>query len=107
MAQQRLLRRQIGKRLRELRLEAGITSQEALAHRAGVHRTYIGRLERGESGVTVDMLAAILAAMSISLAEFFQPFGRVQLVKWRGPLLTAVRCLPRNKRDFPFRASPP
>ena len=78
MAQQRLLRRQIGKRLRELRLEAGITSQEALAHRAGVHRTYVGRLERGESGVTVDMLAAILAAMSISLAEFFQPFGRVQ-----------------------------
>ncbi len=78
MAQQRSLRRQIGKRLRELRLEAGITSQEALAHRAGVHRTYIGRLERGESGVTVDMLTAILAAMSISLAEFFQPFERVQ-----------------------------
>ena len=30
---------------------------------AGVHRTYVGRLERGESGVTVDSLAAILAAL--------------------------------------------
>lgn len=70
------LRKEIGRRLRDLRVRAGITSQEALAHRAGVHRTYVGRLERGESGVTVEMLAAILAAMSISLAEFFEPFGK-------------------------------
>ena len=74
MAQHRTLRRQIGERLRELRLEAGITSQEALAHKAGVRRTYIGRLERGESGVTVDTLATVLAAMSLSLSDFFQPF---------------------------------
>jgi len=60
-----------------LRLRAGITSQEKLAHLAGVHRTYIGRLERGESGVTVDALAAILAAMALSLAEFFRPFSEV------------------------------
>ena len=72
----RSLRRQIGERLRELRLKAGITSQEALAHKAGVHRTYIGRLERGETGVTVDMLAAILAAMSLSLGEFFRNFDK-------------------------------
>lgn len=53
-------------------------SQEALAHRAGVHRTYIGRLERGESGVTVDALAAVLAAMSLTLSEFFDPFTEVK-----------------------------
>ena len=70
----RRLRKAIGQRLRELRLRAGITSQEALAHKAGVHRTYIGRLERGESGVTVEALAAILAAMDVSLREFFRPF---------------------------------
>jgi transcriptional regulator with XRE-family HTH domain len=68
------LRRDIGVRLRSLRLRAGITSQEKLAERAGVHRTYVGRLERGESGVTVEMLAAILAAMEVSLGEFFRPF---------------------------------
>lgn len=68
------LRLVIGDRLRRLREAAGISSQEALANRAGVHRTYIGRIERGESGITVDMLAAILAAMSINLAEFFRTF---------------------------------
>jgi transcriptional regulator with XRE-family HTH domain len=78
MARHRLLplRRQVGKRLRELRQEAGITSQEKLAERAGVHRTYVGRLERGESGVTLDMLAAILGAIPTSLSDFFEPFDR-------------------------------
>jgi len=69
-------RRQMGDRLRALRLRAGIRSQEKLAELAGVHRTYIGRLERGESGVTVETLAAVLGAMSLSLATFFQPFTR-------------------------------
>ena len=71
------LRRSLGQRLRELRLREGITSQEKLAHLAGVHRTYVGRLERGESGVTVDALSAVLAAMDLSLAEFFKPFTEV------------------------------
>ena len=71
------LRRSIGQRIRELRLEAGISSQESLAHKAGVHRTYVGRLERGESGVTVETLAAILAALGVSLREFFKPFTKV------------------------------
>lgn len=71
------LRRRIGARLRALRIEAGFASQEALAHRVGVHPTYIGRLERGESGVTLEVLSAVLAAMSVSLAEFFAPFDRV------------------------------
>ena len=70
------LRRELGDRLRALRIAAGISSQEALAHRAGVHRTYIGRLERGETGVTVETLAAILAAMDLSLGEFLRDFAR-------------------------------
>lgn len=69
------LRRQIGQRLRELRQRAGVTSQESLADKAGVHRTYVGRLERGESGVTVEALAAILAPLGVSLGEFFEGFA--------------------------------
>ncbi len=42
-----------------------------------MHRTYVGRLERGESGVTVEALAAILAALGVSLREFFKPFTKV------------------------------
>jgi len=70
------LRRAIGERLREVRVSAGIRSQEKLAELAGVHRTYIGRLERAESGVTIETLAAVLASTGTSLAEFFKPFDR-------------------------------
>ena len=73
----RPLRSKIGARLKELRLQAGFSSQEALAFRVGVHPTYIGRLERGESGVTLEVLTAVLAAMRLSLAEFFAPFDTV------------------------------
>ncbi|MCH7682396.1 MAG: helix-turn-helix domain-containing protein [Gemmatimonadetes bacterium] len=48
-----------------------------------VHDTYVGRLERGESGVTVEALAAILAALGVSLGEFFKPFTKI--VKPRTP----------------------
>ncbi len=71
------LRRAIGQRIRELRLDAGISSQESLAHKAKVHRTYVGRLERGDSGVTVEALTAILAALQVSLSEFFKTFTKV------------------------------
>jgi transcriptional regulator with XRE-family HTH domain len=37
----------------------------------------VGRLERGESGVTVEALATILAALGVSLREFFKPFKEV------------------------------
>src|SRR5207248_1522661 len=53
------------------------TAASALPSLAGAHRTYVGRLERGESGVTVDTLAAIFSSLSISLAEFFRPFTAI------------------------------
>jgi transcriptional regulator with XRE-family HTH domain len=34
----------------------------------------VGRLERGDSGVTIEALAAILAPLGVSLPEFFLPF---------------------------------
>src|SRR3989442_2658344 len=71
------LRRSIGQRLQELRLRAGITSQEKLAHLAGVHRTYIGLLERGESGAAFVPLAAHLGAVGFSLAEFFRSLSEM------------------------------
>ncbi len=43
----------------------------------GTHRTYVGRLERGESGVTVEAPAALLAPLGVSLGEFFEPFKKV------------------------------
>ena len=73
----------IGRRLRELRRQEADLSQETLAARAGFHRTFVGKLERGETATTVDSLAALCAALDTTLAHFFEPFD--QPVKLRGP----------------------
>lgn len=77
------LHKAIGLRLRELRHREANLSQEKLAARAGFHRTYVGKLERGETASTVDGVAALCAALGTTLAEFFEPFDRP--LKLRGP----------------------
>lgn len=76
------LHRAIGQRLRELRENASLT-QEGLAANAGVHRTFVGKLERGETATTVDSVAILCAALDTSLARFFEPFTTSS--KLRGP----------------------
>ncbi len=46
-------------------------SQEKLAERAGIHRTYVGMIERAEKNVTIYSLAKICGAFGITLFEFF------------------------------------
>ncbi len=58
-------------------------SQEKLAARAGLHRTYVGKVERGEAATTVDSLAALCAAMDTTLSVFFESFNRP--IGLRGP----------------------
>ena len=53
------------------------TYQSKGVRKTKVHRTYVGRLERGESGITVETLAAILAALGLSLGQFFRSFKDV------------------------------
>ena len=48
-------------------------SQEALAERIGMHRNYIGLVERGEADVTAKTLFAIGAVLGVSPALFFDP----------------------------------
>lgn len=76
------LRRAVGRRLRELRQQAGL-SQERLAAEAGLHRTFAGKLERGESAATVESVAAFCLALNITVAEFFEPFDKAYRI--RGP----------------------
>jgi transcriptional regulator with XRE-family HTH domain len=66
----------IGERVRELREACGIASQEKLGELASdLHRTFIGRVERGETNISIENLEAITKALDISLAEFFKPFN--------------------------------
>jgi transcriptional regulator with XRE-family HTH domain len=68
------LRTAFGRRVRELRKERGF-SQEELGHRAGVHYTYIGGIERGERNPGLMNIWAIAAALSVTLSELFVAIG--------------------------------
>ncbi len=60
----------VGSTIRDLRKSQGL-SQEKLAEKAGLHRTYIGALERGEKSPTVETLSKIVLALNVSLSDFF------------------------------------
>jgi len=62
----------LGKRIRELRIKAGITSQEALADSCGLDRTYIGGIERGERNISILNVQKIASALGVSLSELFE-----------------------------------
>jgi len=55
----------LGKELQRLRRKAGY-SQEAFAHEVGVHRTYMGLLERGERNLTVLTYLRIVRKLGIA-----------------------------------------
>lgn len=59
-----------GERVREIRKERCL-SQEELAHRAGVHRTYIGMIERAEKNITLINIERIAKALEIKIGELF------------------------------------
>jgi len=65
-----------GEHLRELRASSGL-SQEALAEKAGLHRNYIGHLERGEKTPSLDVLVRLAAAFELSLPELLESFSSV------------------------------
>lgn len=65
-------RRDFGSRLRRFREEAGI-SQEELALRAGLHRTYVGSVERGERNISLVNIHALADALRVPVTALFPP----------------------------------
>jgi transcriptional regulator with XRE-family HTH domain len=59
-----------GQRVRQVRLKRGM-SQEELAYRAGLHRTYIGMIERAEKNITLRNIQKIADALGVTISELF------------------------------------
>ncbi len=64
------LAQQFGNVIRRLRLDKGL-SQEEFADLCGLHRTYIGSIERGEKIVTIDTAAKLAQALGLPLSQLF------------------------------------
>jgi transcriptional regulator with XRE-family HTH domain len=58
----------LGKRIRSRRGELGL-SQEGLANEAGLDRSYVGRIERGEHNLTFVALVRLCRAMKCDVAS--------------------------------------
>jgi transcriptional regulator with XRE-family HTH domain len=60
-----------GRNMRRIRIARAL-SQEALAEKAGLHRTYIGSIERGERNVSLDNIVIIARALNTPIEDFFR-----------------------------------
>jgi transcriptional regulator with XRE-family HTH domain len=74
MGDEALVKR-FGGTVRRLRSEQG-SSQEGFALRVGLHRTYVGNIERGEKAVTIVTANKLAGALGLTLADLFAELER-------------------------------
>ena len=90
-----VLLRALGQRIRELRLAQGY-SQEAFADKCGVHRTFMGTVERGESNVSFQNIVKVAQTLGVSLAVLFTDLeGAAERLRRAAP------APPRTKKTSP------
>lgn len=64
------IKENVGLRIRELRKQIGI-SQEALANKAEIDRTYVTDVENGRRNISIQNLEKLVDALNISFTDFF------------------------------------
>ncbi|HKM45478.1 MAG TPA: helix-turn-helix transcriptional regulator [Dysgonamonadaceae bacterium] len=69
-----MLKEQIGKRVRDLRVTKANMNQDEFSKIIGVDRTYLSRLESGKQNITIENLNTICNGLQITLKEFFDCF---------------------------------
>lgn len=72
------LKKAFGLRLKELRAERGMT-QEELAERSGLFRTYMSRIESGLGNPTLTNLYLLADALGVPIADLFVPAQSIQI----------------------------
>jgi len=65
-------RERLAQRLRYERANRGL-SQEQLADLAGVHRTYVGSIERSERNVSIDNIEQLATALGLDISDLLAP----------------------------------
>jgi transcriptional regulator with XRE-family HTH domain len=88
-----LLLRALGQRIRELRTEQGY-SQEGFADKCGVHRTFMGTVERGESNLSFQNIAKVAMTLGVPLSTLFR-----DLEAKAQALVAEARATKANRRD--------
>jgi transcriptional regulator with XRE-family HTH domain len=68
---QKTLRQRLGDRIRLLRFQRG-WSQEVLAELSGLHRNYVGHVERGEVNTGFRNVYQLAAAFELTVSEFLK-----------------------------------
>jgi transcriptional regulator with XRE-family HTH domain len=64
-------RLKLGSNIKKLRIELGF-SQEKLAQKASLHRTYVGAIERGERNVSLDNIVVLAHALGVSPSQLLE-----------------------------------
>ena len=64
------LQRRLGERIRKMRTKLGYT-QESFADACGLHRNYMGAIERGEQNITIKTLQIIARGLDTSVSKLF------------------------------------
>jgi transcriptional regulator with XRE-family HTH domain len=87
----------LGQRIRELRTEQGY-SQESFADRSGVHRTFMGTVERGESNLSFQNIYRIALSLGLPLSSLFEGLEKVAAATQNRPPLKIAEADPRARR---------
>ena len=90
------IRHRLALKIRQLRKQQG-WSQEKLAEASGLHRTYIGAVERCERNISLDNLTRIAIALDTDIAALFTD------LEDRPPLRHQIReTTTRYRQSMPF-----
>jgi len=98
--------RALGRAVRELRACHGI-SQEELGYRSGLHRNYVGAIERGELNPTLGVLLRLAAGLGVALSELIalgerRAAGDLRHAAPLRPPSCAARRRPSTMRTLPL-----